>query len=162
MAGINQPQNPIFIHNEIATELGGVIAVRVVEFTTLKPTFDVNPYHARMIRAQARTFESVGLVNCAVTIKQNIERAANFVHPLLEGGECAKRNDENTGIEFGKFFLARAQLCGMFAAGNSAKMTEEDQQGVSVFEDFAESDLFTVNGLQGEVGGGGVEFHRKG
>ncbi len=158
MAGIDQPQDPIFVHNEITAELEGVVAVRVVEFSTLKPAFDVNPYHARMIRAQARAFELVGLVNCAVTIKQNIERAANFVHPLLESGECSKGNDKDAGIQLGEFVLVRAQLCGMFAAGYSAKMTEEDQQGVSAFEDFAEGDLFTVNGLKGEVGGGSVGF----
>jgi len=60
----------------------------------------------------------------------------------------------------GKFVLARAQLCGMFAAGYSAKMPEEDQQGISAFEDFAEGDLFAIGGGQGEVGGGGVEFHK--
>ena len=46
----------------------------------------------------------------------------------------------------------------MFAAGYSAKVTEKNKQGVSAFEDFAEGDLFTVNGLQGEVGGGVVNF----
>jgi hypothetical protein len=51
----------------------------------------------------------------------------------LDCGKRPKGNDENTGIQFGKFFLARAQLCGMFAAGYSAKVTEEDQQGVSAF-----------------------------
>jgi len=48
----------------------------------------------------------------------------------------------------------------MFAAGYSAKMPEEDQQGISAFEDFAEADLFAIGGGQGEVGGGGVEFHK--
>jgi hypothetical protein len=50
----------------------------------------------------------------------------------------------------------------MFAAGYSAKVTEEDQQGVSAFEDFAEGDLFAVCGSEGESGGGGVEFHVSG
>jgi len=48
----------------------------------------------------------------------------------------------------------------MFAAGYSTQVTEEDEQGVSVFEDFAEADLFAIGGGQGEVGGGGVEFHK--
>jgi hypothetical protein len=51
---------------------------------------------------------------------------------LLEGGEGSKRNDENTGIEFGKFILARAQLCGMFTTGYSAKVAEKDKQDVFV------------------------------
>lgn len=100
----------------------------------------------------------VGFVGGAVTVEKDGERPADFVHPLLEGGECSKRDDEDAGIQFGKFFLAGAQLCGMFTAGYSAKVTEKDEQGVSAFEDFAESDLFTVNDLKGEVGGGGVEF----
>jgi len=77
---------------------------------------------------------------------------------LLEGGECSERNDENAGIEFGKFFLAVAQLCGMFTAGYSTQVTEKDQQGVSAFEDFAEGDLLAFGGGEGEGGGGGVEF----
>jgi len=48
------------------------------------------------------------------------------------------------------------QLCDMLSAGYSAKVTEEDQQGVSAFEDFAEGDLFTFHRLEGEVGGGRV------
>lgn len=132
--------------------------MRVVEVAALEPAFDVDPHHARMIRAQARAFKSVGLVDSAVTVKQDGKCTADFVHPLLEGGQCSKRNDEDAGIEFYKFFLARAQLCGMFAAGYSAQVTEENEQGVSTFEDFAKGDLFTFDGLQGEVGGGGVEF----
>ena len=54
--------------------------------------------------------------------------------------------------------MARAQLCGMFAAGYSAKMTEENQQGVSAFEDFAEGDLFAINGLESVVWGEGVSL----
>ena len=161
MAGINETQNAVLIHDEVTAELGCIVTVGVVELTTLKPTFDVNPYHARMIRAQARAFELIGLVNCAVTIKQNIERAANFLHPLLESGERSKRDNQDAGIQLGEFVLARAQLCGMFAAGYSTKVTEENQQGVSVFENFAEGNLFAVSGCEGEVGGGGVgfEFH---
>jgi hypothetical protein len=48
----------------------------------------------------------------------------------------------------------------MLAAGYSAKVTEKDEQGVSTFEDFAEGDLFAFDGLQGEVGGGGLLFHK--
>ena len=61
--------------------------------------------------------------------------------------QSSKRNDKHAGVQFGKLVLLGAQLCGMFAAGYSAKVTEKDQQGVSAFEDFAEGDLFTVNGL---------------
>lgn len=46
----------------------------------------------------------------------------------------------------------------MFAAGYSAKMTEENKQGVSAFEDVAKRDLFTCYSLKSEVGGGGVGF----
>jgi len=98
------------------------------------------------------------LIDGTVTIKQNGERAADFIHPLLEGGQRSERNDKDAGIELGKFLLARAQLCGMFAAGYSAKVTEENEQGVSVFENFAEGDLFAFSRCQGEVRGGGVYF----
>ena len=136
--------------------------MRIVKLAALKPAFDVHPYYARMIRAQARAFESVGLIDGAVTVKQNGERAADFIHPLLEGGKRPERDDEDARIELFEFVLARAQLCGMFAAGYSAKMTEKDQQGVSAFEDFAEGDLLAFGGGEGEVRGGGVWFHGKG
>lgn len=110
------------------------------------------------MRAQARAFELVGLVNCAVTIKQNIERAANFVHPLLESRECSKRDNKDAGIQLGEFVLARAQLCGMFAAGYSAKVTQENKQGVFLFENSAERNEFTFNCLKCKVRGGNVEF----
>jgi len=50
----------------------------------------------------------------------------------------------------------------MFTAGYSAKMTEEDKQGVSAFEDFAKGDLFAVNGWKGEGGGGVIKFQVSG
>ncbi|MCK7519028.1 MAG: hypothetical protein MZV64_15535 [Ignavibacteriales bacterium] len=68
---------------------------------------------------------------------------------MLHGGQGSERNDKNAGIEFGKFILAVAQLCDMLTAGYSAKVTEKDQQGVSVFEDFAEGDLFAFGGGRG-------------
>jgi hypothetical protein len=57
--------------------------------------------------------------------------------------------------------LTVTQLCDMFTAGYSAKVTEKDQQGVSAFEDFAEGDLLAFDRGEGEGGGGGVyfEFH---
>lgn len=159
---MNEAEDAVPVYNEVAAELRGVIAVRLIELAALEPAFDVDPYHARMIRAQARTFELIRFIDRAVTVEQDGECATDFVHPLLECGECSKRDDEDAGIEFYKFFLARAQLCGMFSAGNSAKVTEENQQGVPTFEDFAEGDLFTFDGLQDEVGGRGVEFQVSG
>lgn len=102
------------------------------------------------------------MVDCPLAVEQDGECAADFVHPLLEGGQSPEGDDEDAGVEFRKFVLARAQLCGMFATGYSAKVTEEDQQGVSAFEDFAEGDLLAVGGGEGEGGGGGVEFHVSG
>ena len=69
MAGINQPQDAVFVHDEVAAELGCVVAVRVEEFAALEPAFDINPHYARMMRAQARAFESVGLIYSAVAVK---------------------------------------------------------------------------------------------
>jgi hypothetical protein len=54
------------------------------------------------------------------------------------------------------------QLCDMLAAGYSAKVAEEDEQGVSAIKDFAEGDLLAFGGGEGECGGGGVEFHGSG
>jgi hypothetical protein len=49
VAGMDESQFAVHVHDEIAAELTGVIAVRVVELAALEPAFDVNPYHARMI-----------------------------------------------------------------------------------------------------------------
>jgi len=94
------------------------------------------------------------LIHGAVTVKQHGERAADFGHPLLQGGERSEGNDKDAGVASGKFVLVRAQLCGMFAAGYSTQVTQEHQQNVvPVFQDFAEVDLLTFNALQGEIGG---------
>jgi hypothetical protein len=50
----------------------------------------------------------------------------------------------------------------MLAAGYSAKVTEEDQQGVSVFENFAKRDLLAFGRGEGEVRCGGMEFQVSG
>jgi hypothetical protein len=49
----------------------------------------------------------------------------------------------------------------MFSAGYSAKVTEKNQQDViAVFEHFAKRNLLAFGGSQGEVGGGGMQFHK--
>ena len=113
-----------------------------MEFLSLQPAGEIQPQRTRTLRAQFGSFESVGVVNCPFTVEQDGECRASLVHPLLEGGQRPEGNDEDAGIEFCKFVLARAQLCGMFAAGYSAKVTEKNKQGVSAFEHFAERDLF--------------------
>jgi hypothetical protein len=90
-----------------------------------------------MPRAQAGTLQPVGVVGDAVTVEKDGERQADFLDPLLNAWKGPKRDDEDTGIQVGKFLLARAQLCGMFSAGYSAKMTQKNQQNViAVFENF--------------------------
>ena len=46
---MDEAQNPLPIHDEIAAKLTGIVAVRTVELTALEPTFDVNPHDTRMI-----------------------------------------------------------------------------------------------------------------
>ena len=46
----------------------------------------------------------------------------------------------------------------MLAAGYSTKMTEEDEQDVSAFENFAQRNLFAIGGGQGKVWRGGIEL----
>ena len=75
-------------------------------------------------------------------VDEDSKCVTDFLHPLLDGRQCAERDNIDAGIEFYKFVLARAQLCGMFAAGYSTKVTEKNKQSVSVFENFAERDLF--------------------
>ncbi len=112
-----------------------------------------------MPRAQARTFELVGFVGGTVTVKQNVEGLADFLHPLLDGGKGSKRDDEDAGIELFEFFLAGAQLCGMFAAGYSAKVTKEDEQNViPVFQDFTKRNLLAISRGKSEIGGGSIGF----
>ena len=90
MALVNQPQETVLTDDEIAAELGSVIAVRVVELTMFEPAFNVEPHHARMPGAPARTFELVGAIDAAVMVEQHRKCAANLVHPLLQCGKRAK------------------------------------------------------------------------
>ncbi len=45
---MDETQDAILIHNEVAAELGCIVAVGVVECAALKPAFDVNPDYAGM------------------------------------------------------------------------------------------------------------------
>lgn len=57
-----------------------------------------------------------------------------------------------------EFLVSRAQLCGMFTAGYSAKVTDKHQQDVlSSLGDFVEGDLFTVHAWESEIGGEGID-----
>lgn len=53
VAGIDEAQDTVFVHDEVAAELGSVVAMRVEELAALKPTFDIHPHDARMSRTQA-------------------------------------------------------------------------------------------------------------
>lgn len=163
VAGMDETECTTLIHDEVAAELGRVVAVEVVEFAALEPAFDIQPHHARMPGAQARAFETVGFVYRPFAVEQHGKCAADFVHPLLNGRKRAEGDDKDAGIELGKFLLVSAQLCGMLAAGYSAQVTEENQQGVvAVFQHFAQGNLFAAGGGQGEVGGGGIKFQVSG
>ncbi len=60
---MDETQDAVPIHDEVAAEFGGVIAVRVEKLAALEPAFDVGPYYARMPGAQARAFQPVGFVH---------------------------------------------------------------------------------------------------
>jgi len=132
--------------------------VRVVSLFPRQPGFEVIPARVQVAGAPVGTFQAVGIVNRAVTVEQNSEGRAGLLHPLLDGGKCSKGDNKDAGVELFEFVLTGAQLCDMLAAWNSAKVAEKDEQGVSAFEDFAESDLFAFGRGQGEVGGGRVLF----
>lgn len=101
----------------------------------------------------------ISFVREAVAVKKNGEFAADFLHPLLDGWKRSEGNDEDVGIELFKFFLAGAQLCGMFTTRYSAKMTKKDEQNViAVFQDFIKSNLFAVSGWKDKVWCGSVGF----
>ncbi len=54
--------------------------------------------------------------------------------------------------------MSLAQLCGMFTAGYSAKVTDKHQQDVlSSLGDVVEGDLFTVHAWESEIGGDGID-----
>lgn len=86
MAGMDETQDAVSVHDEVAAQLGCIIAMRVVKVSALEPAFDVQPHHARMMRAQFRTLQSVGLIDGTVIVKQDSECTADILHPLLQGG----------------------------------------------------------------------------
>lgn len=155
MAGIGQAQQAVLVDDEVAAELGGVVAVGTVHLFTAQVAGSVKPEGARTKSAQAGTLQAVGIVNRPFPVEQDGEIGAGFAHPLLDGGQGAEGDDKDTGIELGYFLLLITQLCDMLTAGYSAKMAEKDQQGViAVFEYFAKADLLARDGCQGEIGGG--------
>lgn len=162
MTGVDEAEFTTHIYDEVTTELTGVVAVRVVEFLSLQPAGEIQPYCARTSRAQFRAFESISVVDCPLAVEQNSEVATGFFEPFLHGGEGSKGKDKNMCIQFGKFVLLFAQLCDMLTAGYSAKVTEKDQQGISAFENFAEGDLLAFGGGEGKGGGGVIKFQVSG
>ena len=68
------------------------------------------------------------------------------MQPLLDSSKRAKGYDQDAGVEVCKIGLVVAQLRDMLAARYSAKMTEENEQGISTFEDLAEGNLLTISG----------------
>jgi hypothetical protein len=82
----------------------------------------------------------------------------------LKRGKRAERDDEDAGVELGEVALARAQLCGMVTAGQSAQVPEENQQNVLA----ASGNRLQINGGpahsgQGKRGGGlaDLEFRHR-
>lgn len=133
--------------------------MRVKGFLARQPGFEIQPARFYISRAPVRALETISVINNTITVKQDIERVAGFLHPLLEGWQCAKGNDKDTRIELFEFVLARAQLCGMFAAGYSAKVAQENEQHmIAAFEHFIKSNLLAFNRLQAEVRCGRVWF----
>ena len=43
VAGIDQPQSAVLVYDKVTTELGSVVAVRVVTFLTGEPSFEIDP-----------------------------------------------------------------------------------------------------------------------
>lgn len=153
---MEETQDSIFVQDEVTTKLGCVVAVRVVGLFASEPSFEVVPASPQVAGTPIGALKSVSIIDCPFTVEEDGEISACFFQPLLDRWKRAKRNDQDTSIEFCKLGLAVAQLCDMLSAGYSAKMTEKDQQDVSAFEDFAEGDLFTFSGCEGEGGSRGV------
>lgn len=88
------------------------------------------------------------MIGDAFAVEQHGESPADFLHPRLNGGKRSKRDDEDAGVEVCKFCLARAQLCGMFPAGDSTQVAEKNQQNVMVvFQHIAEGDGLAFGAL---------------
>ena len=155
MAGIGQTQQAVLIDDEVAAELGCVVAVGTVHLFATQVAGGVKPERTQTEGAQARALQAVGIIDCPLAVKQDGEVGAGFAHPLLDGGQGAEGDDKDTRVQFGKFVLACAQLCDMLAAGYSAQVAQENEQGVIAgFQHFVESDLLAGGGSQGEIGGG--------
>jgi hypothetical protein len=122
MAGINQTQDAILVHDEVAPQLGGIIAIRIGCFSPIQPGFQVNPACFHISGTPVGALQLISLINCTVMVEQYIKCHARFTHPLLQGWQSSKRDDKYTGVKLLKFFLACAQLCGMFPARYSTQV----------------------------------------
>ena len=132
MAGIDQLKLPILSDDEIATELIKIVAMRIAGFLSAKPSCEIKPTRFQVAGTPVRALQSISVVDFTLAIEQDGEMVTVLAHPFLNGGECPKRDDDDARIAFFEFFLVLAQLCHMLAAGNSAKVTQENEQDVVI------------------------------
>ena len=150
---MGKAQDSISVHDKVAAELRGVVAVGVACLFACQPGLEINPACPQGARTPVGAFELIAFIDFTLTVQEHGEIRARLCEPLLDRSKRAKGNDQDAGVEVCKIGLVVAQLYDMLAAGYSAKMTEEDQQSVSAFERLAEGNLFTVGGGKGKVWG---------
>lgn len=148
---MGEAQDSVSVHDEVAAELSGIIAVRVVRLFACQPGFKISPACPQGAGTPVGAFELIRFVDVTLPVKQHGEVRTRLFEPLLHSRKRAEGNDQDARVELCKIGLVVAQLYDMLAAGYSAKMTEEDQQGISVFEHLAESNLLAAGGRKGEV-----------
>jgi len=156
VAGMDETQDSVSVHDEVAAELRSIVAVGVVRLFACQPGFEISPACPQGAGTPVGMFELIRFVDVTLPVKQHREVRTRLFEPLLDRSKRAEGNDQDAGVQVCKIGLVVAQLYDMLAAGYSAKVTEEDQQGISVFEHLVESNLLATGGRKGEVWGVGV------
>ena len=129
----------------------------MVRLFACQPGFKISPARPQGAGTPVGAFELIRFVDVTLPVEEHGEVRTRLFEPLLDRSKRAKGNDQDAGVEVCKIGLVVAQLYDMLAAGYSAKVTEEDEQGISVFEHLAESNLLAAGCRKGEVWGVGVE-----
>ncbi len=154
VAAISQPDNTIRIDDKISAELCRV-AVFGQELSPGGKQFRVCPECLGRPRAPDRAFKLVRAVHASGGVKQHFERIACILHPLLDSRQCSERDDKNARVQAHKIVLALAQLCSMFAAGQSTQVPQKHEYCVVAgVEHFIQRALDAFCRLQVEFGGG--------
>ena len=125
-AGVSHTQDALSIYDEVAAQLSRVTLNASQSATRAQQAY-VNPQCLQLPRAQVGALTSVGTVDCALRVEQQLERGPGFFQPDAGSPHLAKGNEQHFGVQPPELILMLAQLCHVLSADQSPQVAQEDQ-----------------------------------